>query len=126
MSATPTPPPRTVLVVDDEPTVRMIARAILGGAGYAVTETADPAAARAAVKSAAAPFDLIVLDLSLPGESGTALIPEFRAQSPGSRILLVSGLNAEDVTDHGADAFLSKPFTRATLLDAVQRVMAGG
>jgi CheY-like chemotaxis protein len=123
MSATPDP--RTVLVVDDEPSVRMIARAILAGAGYAVTETAEPAAARAAVKSAAAPFDLIFLDLSLPGESGTALIPEFRAQSPGSRILLVSGMSSEDVAGHGADAFLSKPFTRATLLDAVRRVMAG-
>jgi CheY-like chemotaxis protein len=110
--------------VDDEPSVRMIARAILAGAGYAVTEAAEPAAARAAVQSAAAPFDLIFLDLSLPGESGTVLIPEFRAQSPGSRILLVSGLNAEDVTGHGADAFLSKPFTRATLLDAVQRLLA--
>ena len=120
MSATPTPPPRTVLVVDDEPSVRMIARAILAGAGYAVTETADPAAARAAVKSAAAPFGLIVLDLSLPGESGTALIPEFRAQSPGSRILLVSGLDAEDVPDHGADAFLSKPFDLDALTTLVR------
>ena len=115
---------RTILIVDDEPAVRMIAKAILSGGGYAVVEAGDPDAARAAVKSATQPFDLIFLDLTLPGHSGAILIPEFRAQSPASRILLVSGSSAEDATDLGADGFLSKPFTRVVLLEAVQRVLA--
>jgi CheY-like chemotaxis protein len=117
--------PRTVLIVDDEPSVRMIAKTILAGAGYAVAEAADAEAARAAVAGRPRPFDLIFLDLSLTGESGASLIPEVRAQMPGSRILLVSGSSAEDA-EGLADAFLSKPFTRAALLEAVRRVLAGG
>jgi CheY-like chemotaxis protein len=124
MSAPPKPPPaRSALVVDDEAVVRMIARTMLSAAGYAVSEAADSTAARAAVKSAGGPFDLIVLDLTLSAESGAALIPEFRAQSPASRILLVTGSSLEDAAGLGADGFLSKPFTRATLLAAADRVL---
>ena len=116
------PVERTALVVDDEPTVRMLARTILSAAGFSVPEAADSKSARETVKNASRTFDLIFLDLSLLGESGAALIPEFRAQSPGSRILLVSGSGAESATRHAADGFLSKPFTRAALLNAVQAV----
>jgi CheY-like chemotaxis protein len=124
MSATQNPtPPRSVLVVDDEPVVRMIARTMLSAAGYAVSEAADAAAARTAVQSARDPFDLIFLDLTLLGESGAALIPEFRTRSPASRILLVTGSSVEDASSFGADGFLSKPFTRATLIAAADRVL---
>jgi CheY-like chemotaxis protein len=117
--------PRTILVIDDEPSVRMIAKAILSGAGYAVTEASDPVAARGAVADAPQPFDLIFLDLGLAGENGASLIPDFRARAPGSRILVVSGASAEDADGLAADAFVSKPFTRAALLEAVRRVLAG-
>jgi DNA-binding response OmpR family regulator len=101
----------------------MIARTMLSAAGYAVSEAADSAAARAAVGAAGGPFDLIVLDLGLMGESGAALIPELRAVSPASRILLVTGSSLEDASSLGADGFLSKPFTRATLLAAADRLL---
>jgi CheY-like chemotaxis protein len=121
---TPMPSVRTVLIVDDEPTIRMIARTALVGAGFTVTEVGDSSGALEAARKAVRPFDLILLDLTLPGGSGADLLPELRELCPGSRIMLVSGLLAEEAADLGADGFLGKPFTRATLLSAVQTTLA--
>ncbi len=124
MSATsPVPVSQTVLFVEDEPTIRMLARSALLSAGLIMTEAGTSAEALEAVRTAAKPFDLIMLDLSLPGENGADLIPEFRQRIPASRILVVSGLAEEDVADLGADGFLGKPFTKTTLLAAVQNVL---
>jgi DNA-binding response OmpR family regulator len=87
--------------------------------GFAVSEAGDAVATLEAVTGVARPFDLILLDLTLPGVGGEVLIPELRAHSPASRILLVSGIAEEDAACLGADGFLSKPFTRVTLLTAV-------
>jgi DNA-binding response OmpR family regulator len=122
---TPLPVPlKTVLVVDDDPTIRKIARITLTLEGFAVTEADGAVTALEAVSCGTHPFDLILLDLNLPGVEGTVLIPEIRTHSPGSRILLVTGVAEEDAADHCADGFLSKPFTRATLLAAVYATMA--
>jgi CheY-like chemotaxis protein len=118
------PPGTTVLVVDDEPVVRMLVRMALSKAGVAVAEAADAAEAAAAVRAAVRPFDLILLDLSLPGVDGAALIPEFRRRAPGTRVLVVSGLLEDDGAGLGADGFLAKPFTRSTLVEAVWQVLA--
>jgi CheY-like chemotaxis protein len=117
---TPLPVPlKTVLVVDDDPTIRKIARVALTMEGFAVTEAGDAVAALEAVTGAARPLDLILLDLTMPGIGGAVLIPELRSRTPRSRILLVSGVAEEDAADLGADGFLSKPFTRMTLITAV-------
>src|SRR4051812_10704425 len=105
MSTSP-PVPQAVLVVDDEPMIRMIARAALTGAGFAVSEAGDSAEAREAVRTAARPFALILLDLTLGGEAGADLIPEFRSASPGSKVLVFSGIGEADPTELGADGFL--------------------
>lgn len=119
-----TPPaPHTILLVDDESSILAIAQAALSAAGYQTTRAETAEEARRAVRSAPRPFDLIVLDLTLPGESGADLIPEFRKSTPGSRILIASGLHADDVAGLNADGFLSKPFTRGPLVAAVNRVL---
>lgn len=128
---TPTPQPpqfvpytgRTVLVVEDERTIRMIARSALAMTGLAVSEAGDLTEAAAAVRAASRPFDLVVLDLNLVDGAGTALIPLIRQHSPRTRILVVSGSGDHHPTDFGADGYLSKPFTRVPLLAAVQRVL---
>jgi DNA-binding response OmpR family regulator len=124
MSPVTSPPAlRTVLIVDDEPMIRTIARTALTIAGFAVREAEGAEDTREALRTAARPFDLVLLDLSLAGESGAHLIPEIRQRSPGSRILVVSGATEDDVTEYGVDGFLGKPFTRAKLLDAIQRTL---
>ncbi len=117
------PPGRSVLVVDDEPIIRRIAQLSLTGAGYAVSEAGDTATATSAIQSAAAPFDLVLLDLTLPDGDGATVIPAIRKHAPAARILVVSGLGELDPASVGADAFLAKPFTKSSLLIAVQFVL---
>ena len=121
----PAPPSgRTVLIVDDEPIIRQIARLSLTSSGFLCTEAESAAAALAAVQTAATPFDLILLDLTLPDGDGATLIPAIRKRAPATRILVVSGLGELDPFRIGVDGSLAKPFTRSTLLSAVQYVLA--
>lgn len=120
---TATPPARTVLVVEDEPVIRMITRAALTGAGFAITEAGDGETARAAVKTGRS-FDLILLDLTLPDTDGVDLIPDLRRGSPGSRIVVVSGSVTDGDTDLAVDGLLAKPFTKAKLLEVIHRTLA--
>lgn len=118
------PPGRRILVVDDEPVIRRIVDFVLSAAGYAVFEVEDAARAVQAVKSAAQPFDLILLDLTLPDGDGAEVIPAIRQHSSASRVLVISGLGAMDAADFGADGYLAKPFTKSSLLFAVEQALA--
>ena len=114
---------RIALIVDDEPVIRMIARTALAAVGFAVVEAGDGASATQAISQATKPFDLILLDLTLTDSSGTELIPQIRELTPPARILVVSGLGPEEGVGIGADGFLNKPFTKATLLMAVTQTL---
>jgi len=115
---------RSLLIVDDEPVIRMIARTALVAAGFIVAEAGDEVKALEAVQKAEKPFDLILLDLTLGATNGAELIPVFRQHNPATRILVVSGLGAEDAEGLGADGFLSKPFNKTSLLIAVWQTLA--
>lgn len=128
-SSTVTPPPTVllrprILLVDDEPTVRTVARLMLEGAGYAVTEVGDAATALARARTADHPFAVILLDVTLPDRYGTEVLPELRMVAPRSRVVLTSGKLEEDVPDHGADGYLPKPFSREQLLTAIRAAAA--
>lgn len=110
---------RTVLIVDDEPVIRMIARTTLTAAGFLVSEAGDEAAALAAIQKALKPFDLIMLDLTLKNTHGAELIPAFRRHTPSTRILVVSGMGANAAEGINVDGFLAKPFNKTSLLIAV-------
>src|SRR3981081_3194942 len=88
--------PNSVLVVDDEPTVRMVARLMLERTGYAVAEAGAAAAALAQVRTAARPFVLVLMDVTLPDRPGTELVPELRSLAPESRVILTSGKGEDD------------------------------
>jgi CheY-like chemotaxis protein len=125
-----TPMPNTVvprarvLVIDDEPTVRTVARMMLERSGFAVEEVADGEAGLAALASAARPFLAVVLDVSLPDRSGLELIPQIRALASETPVVLSSGRPEEDVPGHGADTFLAKPFNRERLVTALREATA--
>jgi DNA-binding response OmpR family regulator len=131
-SQTPMPKPhphfsgRSVLIVDDEPVIRTIARTALAAGGFEATEAGDPEAAMQTIRKASRPFDLILLDLTLGAASGADLIPRLRQESPTTRILVVSGLDSEEVQSLGPDGFLAKPFTRASLMITVWQTLSGG
>jgi two-component system, cell cycle sensor histidine kinase and response regulator CckA len=115
----------TVLVVDDDQAVRQVVTEMLAAAGYNVLSS--PSAQSALDQAAQHDFqiDLVVSDVVMPDISGTEFIAELRRRSPRPiRVLYISGYNDERLApDHGAAHFLSKPFTTATLLSAIERAL---
>jgi two-component system KDP operon response regulator KdpE len=116
----PAKPPK-VLVVDDEPQIRILLRATLVRAGYAVAEAATAREALNA-KSIDKP-DLILLDLGLPDRDGLELVSALRAE-PRSAIIVVSARDQTEqkvaALDLGADDYVTKPFDTEELLARVR------
>jgi CheY-like chemotaxis protein len=113
-----------VLVVDDEPGIRLLVRLMLERTGYSVEEAATAKEAVARVRAADRPFATILLDLSLPDRIGTAVLPELRRAAPLSWVVLTSGKLESEVPNHGADGFLPKPFSMDELIGAVRGAAA--
>jgi DNA-binding response OmpR family regulator len=80
----------SILIVDDEPMIRRVAELSLKGEGCRVAQAATAGAAVAAVRAASPPFDLVILDVTLPDGDGTAVVPIIRQSAPATRILIVS------------------------------------
>jgi CheY-like chemotaxis protein len=116
---------RFILVIDDEPVIRTIARTCLMKVGLVVAEAGDEQEAFEAIHRAEKPIDLILLDLSLGEKNGVELIPAFRRQCPKTRILVVSGMGSDEVEGVDADGYLAKPFTKSSLLTAVKHALGG-
>ena len=113
-----------LLVVDDDAELRNLLRDYLGQAGYRVTTVGDGRQMQRALD--AAPFDLIVLDVMLPGEDGLSLCRRLRA---GSRVPILMLTARGDEVDRiiglemGADDYLSKPFNPRELLARVKSIL---
>lgn len=117
----------TVLVVEDERSVRSVARRSLEKYGYTVLEAATGGEALE-VFEAHTPFDLLVTDLSLPGTGGWELAERLERERPGTRVLVISGHSqSHSRSIHVAThlPFLSKPFSPAELARKVRDVLDG-
>jgi two-component system phosphate regulon response regulator OmpR len=117
-----------LLVVDDDARLRNLLRRYLSDGGFRVSTAADAKEARAQLASFA--FDLIVLDVMMPGESGLELTRALRADASGpSRIpvlLLTAIAEAEDRInglEQGADDFLAKPFEPRELVLRIRNIL---
>jgi CheY-like chemotaxis protein len=112
-----------VLIVDSEPQLRSLIRAVLAKHGFSILEAHDGVSALTTVKRLGGAMTLIVSSFSMPGLDGAALARLVRAQFPKTPILLMfSGATA--CGDLPADAFLAKPFLPSVLADAVRRLHA--
>ncbi|WP_137124621.1 ATP-binding protein [Roseomonas sp. HF4] len=113
---------RRVLLVEDEAALRLLARRALTEAGHVVEVAEDAEAALAAVEAGFRP-DLLVSDVTMPGEmDGLGLAEALRARLPGLPVILVSGYAAATVGEGLAGRgvrFLEKPFRMAELVAAV-------
>jgi signal transduction histidine kinase/CheY-like chemotaxis protein len=117
-----------VLVADDNPINALLARTMLTRAGCQVQVVGDGEEAVAAVLKAAPPFDLVLLDLRMPGVDGFAAARLIRAAAgPAGKTPLVA-LTADNGEEDrkaaaaaGMDAFLTKPISVARLMQAVAR-----
>jgi CheY-like chemotaxis protein len=109
-----------VLVADDEPAVRSVARRVLERAGYRVCVAGDGRAALEVFTAHAAEISAVLIDLTMPQLRGDEVIRELRRMRPDVRVVLSSGF----VENRGARAlehvrFLPKPWTPEDLLAAV-------
>lgn len=114
-----------VLVVDDEVGVRRALERGLTAEGMDVVSAADgPSALRAAVTGA---FDVVLLDIMLPGLSGYRVLEQLRAAGVRTPVLLVSAKDGEidqaDGLDLGADGYLVKPFSFVVLVAQVRALL---
>src|SRR5713226_8216329 len=117
-----------LLVVDDDARLRDLLRRYLSENGFRVTVAADAKEARAQLASFA--FDLIVLDVMMPGESGLDLTRALRSETstPGAVpvLLLTAMAEPEDRInglEQGADDFLAKPFEPRELVLRIRNIL---
>jgi len=117
-----------VLLVEDEDSVRRVARRVLEGRGYTVLEAPDAEAALALVTRHEGPIDLVVTDVVMPGIDGRELARHLAHLRPELRgVIYVSGHAEDAIGSEGSlpleRAFLRKPFSASTLLAAVRRAL---
>ncbi len=123
-----------ILVLDDEEYVREVAQEMLEGLGYAVVAVATADATFEAVTAALAastPFDLAILDLTIPGGSGgVEALFKLRAVQPDLRAVASSGYSVDavmrDPPAHGFQGGLTKPYTMAELSEVLRKVLPPG
>ena len=117
----------TVLLVEDEATVREFVRRTLEHAGYKVLEATNPNEALQLLERIAGRVDLVLTDVVMPGMSGRMMAERLMSRYPCLRILFMSG-NAEivDLLHRARDVrgvMLSKPFTPAVLIERVSEAL---
>lgn len=117
-----------ILIVDDDSRLRGLLRRYLGDNGYRVSEAAD--ADMAERRLAGIEFDLIILDVMLPGEDGRSLAGRLRTDGAKVPILMLTALG--DAGDRiagleaGVDDYLSKPFEPKELLLRIRAILRRG
>jgi PAS domain S-box-containing protein len=117
-----------VLVVEDEERVRTAIREMLQTSGMSVTDACDGDSALKA--SATQEFDVILMDVVMPGANGRQVAEQIVARMPGAKVLFMSGYT-DDATlrygvEHAKVAFLPKPFSRTSLVQAIRKLLEKG
>jgi len=113
-----------ILVVDDDRRIRDLTARFLGEQGFNVVTANDAADARGKMKSLA--FDLLVLDIMMPGENGLELTADLRTASDVPILLLTARAEVEDRIaglQTGADDYLTKPFEPMELVLRIQSIL---
>jgi two-component system, cell cycle sensor histidine kinase and response regulator CckA len=118
----------SVLVVDDEASIRDVARRVLTSAGYRVTTAGSGQDAIALLADPELPVDLILTDVVMPGITGEAFAARAREIHPGIRLLFMSGYERRGAAagkwPHPTRDVIAKPFSRAALLARVSQALA--
>ncbi|HRF00858.1 MAG TPA: PAS domain-containing protein [Pirellulaceae bacterium] len=117
----------TILLVEDEASVRKIARVALESQGYRVLEASGGPAAVRMAESYPGTIDLLISDVVMPEIGGRQLLDAIRARRPGIKVLFMSGYTDDAILLHGVveatDAFLQKPFTPIRLAGKVRELL---
>jgi two-component system cell cycle sensor histidine kinase/response regulator CckA len=119
----------TILVVEDESSVRSIMRRTLGRLGYSILEASDGEGGLAVVRQHDTVIDLLITDVMMPGMNGHAFAEKALEARPGLPVIFVSGYTPDSVREPGSPiwshAFLQKPFRGPQLAQMVSDVLHG-
>jgi signal transduction histidine kinase len=117
----------TILVAEDDPAVRLLARLALQRSGYQVLEAANSQEALVVAREYAKRIHLLLSDVIMPESAGAPLIECLRSSRPDLRVLYMSGYTDEAIIHHGVldegMPFLPKPFTPHSLAQKVREVL---
>ena len=112
----------TILIVDDELSIRASLRTILTGLGFGVIEAARGEEAIALVRTAR--FDVVLLDINMPGLGGVEVCRQMRRIAPILPVLMLTVQSSEDrkveALDAGADDYITKPFQLRELIARIR------
>jgi PAS domain S-box-containing protein len=117
----------TILLVEDEPSVRKVAAKALQSHGYVVLSANDGIDALLILKNHRGPIDLLLTDVVMPGMSGRELREEIDLIRPIANVIYMSSYTDDEVVRHGITEaecdFIHKPFTIPELLKKVRQVL---
>jgi CheY-like chemotaxis protein len=120
----------TVLLVEDEESVRELVRETLSNRGYRVLEAENGEAGLRIAENSQEHIDILITDVVMPGIGGRELAKRLAALRPGIAVLYLSGYTEDAVFHPGSmgpgTAFLQKPFTLQTLAKKVRDVLRSG
>jgi len=119
----------TVLLVEDEESLRRLGERVLRAGGYAVLVAADGQAALKLMEARGKPVDLLLTDVEMPGLGGRELALELMRRKLVGRVLYMSGYTDDAIVKHGVlepgIAFICKPFTANAVTQKLREVLDG-
>ena len=117
----------TILLVEDEPSLRRLAASILTGSGYTVLEATNANEALSTLQGCTTRIDVLLTDIVMPGENGRRVALQISRMRPGIAVIYMSGYSdhatLESVLSDSGAAFLQKPFTPVQLLTKIRDVL---
>jgi two-component system cell cycle sensor histidine kinase/response regulator CckA len=117
---------RTILVVDDDPWVRVLARDVLANEGYRVLEASDGQDAIRVAAEHPGPIHLLLSDVVMPGMNGCELAAGLATLLPGMKVIFMSAYDRDFLVTSGLDPIgpvITKPFTTEYLSRRVRMVL---
>lgn len=118
----PPPPPHRLLIVDDDPSIHELVQAMLAGSRWESDSAASGEEALALLETRS--YDVLLVDILMPGMDGLALLGQLRGRHPEIPVVMMTVKNTPDHVlgslRREAAAYVSKPFSRDTLLATLQ------
>ncbi|HEX6693420.1 MAG TPA: response regulator [Longimicrobiales bacterium] len=120
------PAPRSILIIDDDPEIVLLLRAVLGATGREIVLAASAEAALQTLRTRS--FDIALLDLMLPDADGRSVLQAIREGGAAARVIVLSGKSNPEVErecrELGADDYVVKPFDPEALAARVSHQLA--
>ena len=113
-----------ILVIDDDERLRILLRRFLEESGFRVTDAASANEARQILQGIA--FDILVVDVMMPGETGIEFLSDLRKKDPIPALFLTARSETErriEGLEAGADDYMSKPFEPRELVLRIKRIL---